>query len=110
MGHVIASWSVSLCTYHIRELDSVYGLDSIYRTARSLYRCWLSCKDAFPSSLTQDDWVKDVWKEACYRTELHPSPILLRRDEEACLVFCHIWRNFTWIFSSNAVAWSSSTT
>ncbi|KAN0116039.1 hypothetical protein V8E52_006345 [Russula decolorans] len=39
--------------------------DNIYRTtqAQSLYRCWLSCRDAFPSSLTQEDWVRDVWKE-----------------------------------------------
>jgi hypothetical protein len=62
--HLRSVSSVSICTYRIRELDSVYGLDDIDRTtnwqAQSLYRCWLSCKDAFPSSLTQDDWVKDV--------------------------------------------------
>jgi len=58
--------------------------DNIYRTAQaqSLYRCWLSCKDAFPPSLVQDDWVKDVWKEICYRTEVHPSPNLLGQDKE----------------------------
>ena len=38
----------------------------------------------------QDNWVKDVWKEACYRTGGHLthddlSPILLQH-EEACLV------------------------
>jgi hypothetical protein len=86
-GHIIASWLVSLCTYRIRELDSVYGSDDIYRTARSLYRCRLSCKDAFPSSLMQDDWVEEVWKEVCYRTVVDPSPNLSRQDEEACLFF-----------------------
>lgn len=102
------------CTYYyrIRELDAGYGLDNKHRTtqAQSLYRCWLSCKGAFPPPLTQDDWEKEVWKEVCYRTEVHPSPNLLRQDEEACLVFCYIWHSFTWIFSLNAVAWSSSTT
>jgi hypothetical protein len=48
----------------------------------------------------QDDWVKDVWEEAYYRNELHPSPDLLRqheegRDQEACLVFCHKLLSFT---------------
>jgi hypothetical protein len=81
------------------QLDSVCGSEDIYRTARSLYRCLLSCKDAFPPPLMQEDWAKDVWKEACYRTEVHPSTNLLRQDaQEACLVFCHIWHSFTWIF------------
>jgi len=73
------------------NLDSDYGSGNIHRTAhwqaQSLYRCWLSCKDPFPSSLTQEDWVKAVWREVCYRTEVHPSPNLLRRNEEACLFF-----------------------
>jgi hypothetical protein len=33
----------------------------------------------------QDDWVKDVWNEACFRTDAHPNS--LSQDEEACLVF-----------------------
>ncbi|KAN0116042.1 hypothetical protein V8E52_006348 [Russula decolorans] len=30
----------------------------------------------------QEDWAKDVWKEACYRTEVHPSTNLLRQDAQ----------------------------
>jgi hypothetical protein len=79
----IENWSVSLCTYSIHELD--YGLEHIYRTARSLYRCWLSCKEAFPSSLTREDWVVDAWNVACLRADSRPN--LLRQDEEACSFF-----------------------
>ena len=88
----------SLCTHSVREFDSVYGLEDIYRLqrlAQSLYQCWLTCKDPFPPppSLTQGGWVKDVWDEVCYRSAVHPSPDLLR-VEEACLIFCHIWHSF----------------
>ena len=79
------------CTYYypIRELDAGYGLDDMHRITRaqSLYRCWLSCKDAFPSPFMQDNWEKEAWKEVCYRTEVHPSPNLLQQEEEACLFF-----------------------
>jgi hypothetical protein len=68
---------------------TAHGLDDIYhpviKTARSLYRCWLSCKDAFPSSDMEYEWVVGVWNEACFRTET--SPNMLRPDEEACLFF-----------------------
>ena len=64
---------------------TVDGPEDVYRTARSLYRCWLSCKDAFPSFRTQDKWVVDAWNEAYSRTGTHPNS--LRQEEEACLVF-----------------------
>jgi len=74
-------------THGLRELDSAHGLEDIYRrvikTARSLYWCWLSCKDPFPSSDMKDKWVVDVWNEACIRTEAPPN--LLPKGEEACL-------------------------
>jgi hypothetical protein len=80
---------VHIYTHGIRELDSAHGLEDIYRpvikTARQLYRCWFSCKDAFPSSDMKDEWVVDVWNEACLRTGA--SPNLLPQDEEACLLF-----------------------
>ena len=52
-------------------------------TARALYRCRLSCKDAFPSPDLKKEWAKDVWDEACAR-EAYPD--LLRQDEEAGLI------------------------
>jgi len=54
--------------------------DDIYRTARSLYRCWLICKEAFPSSLTQNKWVVEAWNAACHRTDAQPN--FVRQDEE----------------------------
>ena len=91
------------CTHSICEPDSVYGLEDIYRTARSLYRCRLSYEEAFPSHLTQKRWVVDAWNEACLRTDAHP-PNLLRQDEEARFFFCHKWHCFTRIFRLNATA------
>jgi len=52
----------------------------VTRTARSLYRCYLSCKDAFPTPDMQDELAKGVWDEACIREGAHPSPS--RQDEE----------------------------
>ena len=69
--------------------DDFARLEFIYRTARSLYRCWLSCKDAFPSSLTQDKWVVDARNEAYSRADARPN-LILRQDYVACLVFCHM--------------------
>jgi len=71
-----------ICT---RELDSVYGSEDVYRTARSLYRCWLSCTGAFPSSRTQDNWVVDAWDQARLITGARLD--LIRQDEEARLLF-----------------------
>jgi hypothetical protein len=78
-----------ICAHGIRELDSAHGLEEIYRpvikVARPLYRCWISCKDAFPSSDMKEEWVVGVWKEACFRTGTNPN--LLPQDEEACRLF-----------------------
>jgi hypothetical protein len=62
----------------VKNMATIYanltarGPEDIYRpvimTARSLYRCLLSCKDAFPSSNMKDEWVVGVWNEACFRT------------------------------------------
>ena len=90
-----AGWFRFAPTVYAMLTLSIYGLDDIYQTARSLYRCMLSCKDAFPSSLTQNTWAKNLWEEACYRTIVHPSPNLFRQDEEACLFLGHIWHSFT---------------
>ena len=66
-------------------------LDNIHRAthwqAQSLYRCWLCCMNAYPSSLTQDKWATDAWNEACFRTDAHPNSLRRLEDEEACRVF-----------------------
>ena len=73
-----------LCIHRIREFDTAHRLEDISsrvtRTARSLYRCFLSCKDAFPTPDLQDDLAEGVWGEACAREGTHPN--LLRRDGE----------------------------
>ena len=74
-----------LCIHRIREFDTAHRLEDISsrvtRTARSLYRCYLSCKDAFPTPDMQDELAKGVWEEACLREGAHPS--LSRQDGEA---------------------------
>ncbi|KAH9984994.1 hypothetical protein BJV77DRAFT_141797 [Russula vinacea] len=51
----------------------------VVETAQSLYRCRLSCKDAFPSPDSKKEWTRDAWNEAC---EKEAYPDLLRQDEE----------------------------
>ena len=102
-----------LCTHHIiRELDFTHGPEGIYgyvmSNARSLYRCYLSCKNAFPTPDLKEELVKDVWNEACAREGAH-SDVLLH-DGEVASPFFHIWHEFTPIFSSCAPTWSSSLT
>jgi hypothetical protein len=53
----------------------------VIRTAQSLYRCFLSCRDAFPSPDRKEELATAVWDEACAREGAHPD--LLRQDEEA---------------------------
>ena len=81
---------LTLCSQYMRT-RLVYGSEDVYRTARSLYQCWLSCMNAFPSSLTQDKWVVDAWNEACHRTDANPNT--LRQDEGACpVLLSHVAR------------------
>ena len=72
----------------IHEINSAYGLEDMHsgvvETAQSLYRCRLSCKDAFPSPDLKKEWARDAWNEACAK-EAYPD--LLRQDEEAGLFF-----------------------
>ena len=76
-----------LCIHCICESDTAHLLEGISsrvtRTAQSLYRCYLSCKDAFPTPDMQDELAKDVWEEACIREGAHPS--LPRPDGKAGL-------------------------
>lgn len=81
-----------LCAHRIRELDSAHGLEDsrVIKTARSLYRCFLSCKDAFPSPEMKEQIAKGVWDEARVRERAHPD--LPRQEEKAGLLFCQIWQ------------------
>ncbi|KAI0296113.1 hypothetical protein B0F90DRAFT_1114424 [Multifurca ochricompacta] len=49
-------------------------LERVASVARSLWRCYISCKDAFPTSKTKDEWVGIVWTKACVKTGLNPGP------------------------------------
>ena len=78
---------------------SIYS--HVIRTARSLYRCRLSCKDAFPSPDLKEELAKDVWYEACMREGVYPD--LLNKNEVAGLFFCHVARihmDFQFVYSS----------
>jgi hypothetical protein len=54
------------------------------KVARRLYRCYLSCKDAFPSPCQQEEFVAAVWSEACKR--VGSSLCQIPRDEGAGVV------------------------
>jgi hypothetical protein len=60
--------------------------DRVLKVARRLYRCYLSCKGAFPSSYQNDEWMADVWSDACERTGGYSGP--LPAPELASPVFC----------------------
>jgi hypothetical protein len=49
-------------------------LASVAGIARHLYRCYLSCRDAFPTLKKRDEWTEIVWCEASIRTGLYPGP------------------------------------
>jgi len=43
------------------------NLNKVTRIAQRLYRCHLSCNDAFPSPCMKDKWLKVAWSNACER-------------------------------------------
>ncbi|KAH9984988.1 hypothetical protein BJV77DRAFT_1162251 [Russula vinacea] len=59
------------------QLDDSHG--RVVNTAQALYRCRLSCRDAFPSPDLKKEWATEVWNEACAK-EAYPD--LSRQDEE----------------------------
>ena len=73
-----------LCIHRICEFDTAHRLEVSSRvttTARSLYRCFLSCKEAFPTPDMKEELTRRVWDEARHREGAHPS--LSRQDAEA---------------------------
>jgi hypothetical protein len=102
----LGTWSVLPCTYRIRELNSAQELEGasyihVIRTARSLYRCFLSCKDAFPTPDMKEELAKGVWNEACAREGALPG--LSHQHKEAGL-FSHMGHQLTRIFRLYVVA------
>jgi len=57
--------------------------------AKSLYQCYLSCKEAFPSLHLKQEWVAAAWSEACSRTEIYPIRLPYEK-ELACSNMQHI--------------------
>jgi len=48
------------------------NLNQVTKIAQRLYRCHLSCNDAFPSPSMKEKWIEDVWGNACQRTCGYP--------------------------------------
>ena len=92
-----------LCTVYM--ILTPHGLDDnhgrVVVTARALYRCRLSCKDAFPSPYLKEEWAKDAWSEACAK-EAYPDP--LRQDKEVGLIYlphgAEIYLGFQFVYSN----------
>lgn len=63
-------------------------LERAKRIAQSLYRCYLSCKDAFPSPEKKAEWIAAVWSDACMRAETNSSPPF-QEQVMAGALFCH---------------------
>jgi len=66
----------SALTGHRYDSQPLSGptLDHVISVARSLYRCNLACKDAFPSSKKKAEWATGLWADACTRTTAYPCP------------------------------------
>jgi hypothetical protein len=62
--------------------------DPVIEVALPLYRCYLSCKDAFPSSDLTEEWKDDVLRNACKSIGGYLGP--LPSAEMASPIFCHM--------------------
>jgi len=62
-------------TGHRYDSQPLSGItfDHVISVARSLYRCNLACKDAFPSSKKKAEWATALWADACTRTNTYPG-------------------------------------
>ncbi|KAH9960454.1 hypothetical protein BC827DRAFT_396396 [Russula dissimulans] len=58
--------------YRLGEFVSVLNL--IFRI-KPLYRCYLSCQEAFPTPTQKREWAAIVWCEASVRTGTYPGPL-----------------------------------
>jgi hypothetical protein len=87
---------VLLQTASTRALDPANGarFDRVMSVAQRLYRCYLTCQDAFPSPDTAD-WLDYVWCKTCERTGEDPSSLALPHVEEVSLMFCRMLLLFT---------------
>ncbi|KAI9434408.1 hypothetical protein F5148DRAFT_1154795 [Russula earlei] len=48
---------------------------SVANVTKSLYRCYLSCKEVFPTPMQKREWAAVVWCEASVRTGTYPGPL-----------------------------------
>jgi hypothetical protein len=53
------------------------AFDRVMSVAKPLYRCYLSCKDVFPTPSKKDEWAAIVWCEASVRAGTYPGPLFL---------------------------------
>ncbi|KAH9970810.1 hypothetical protein BJV74DRAFT_255904 [Russula compacta] len=60
---------------HFSHLSDTDGFDSVMRVAQRLYRSYLSCRDAFPSPPTMEEWAAAAWSEACAFTGENPTTL-----------------------------------
>ncbi|KAI0265923.1 hypothetical protein BC834DRAFT_158132 [Gloeopeniophorella convolvens] len=59
---------------------AVPELEHVVTTARTLYRCCLSCKNAFPDPKVSAEWEEPAWIEACTRAGVGPEPLEMKPD------------------------------
>ena len=89
------SYRVSYALIVLLQTASAGGLDPtntalfnhVMSVAKPLYRCYLTCQNAFPAPDTKKDWLDYVWCEACGRTGVDPSSLALPHVEEVSLTF-----------------------
>jgi hypothetical protein len=52
-----------------------HTFESVTSVAKPLYRCYLSCQEAFPTPTQKREWAAIVWCEASVRTGTYPGPL-----------------------------------
>ena len=86
-----------LCILELTPFMIETIFDRVIKVARPLYRCYLSCEDAFPSPSMKEEWIAVVWSEACAKTGVNSNS--LRHDKEASfsvsVKYCTISRVFS---------------
>jgi len=77
------SLAIPLSTPSTPEVTSD-SFDCVLRVAQSLYQCYLSCKEAFPSPHLRQEWVAAAWSEACSRTGIYPVRLPYGKELACC--------------------------
>lgn len=71
-------------TASARGLDpaKISLFNRVMSDAKRLWRCYLTCRNAFPTPDMKGDWLEDLWREACRKTEVDPSLLAFPLVEE----------------------------